>query len=106
MCAGENTIVIVGGANDCLNGCDVARAENVIRNSKVVLCQLEISPSASLAALRLARSHGGQQSYVDWVFLCNVNCCFDWQSYVYLLPSYFGSQIHHAKWKSFQHHCF
>jgi sugar/nucleoside kinase (ribokinase family) len=56
---GENAIVIVAGANAMLTEQDVLDAECLIKNSTVVVCQLEIRPSVTLAALKLARKHGG-----------------------------------------------
>ncbi|KAK2175413.1 hypothetical protein NP493_734g02052 [Ridgeia piscesae] len=55
---GKNTIVIVSGANDLLNEASVGQAENIIRSAKVMVCQLEISPKTTLAAMTLAKKHG------------------------------------------------
>jgi sugar/nucleoside kinase (ribokinase family) len=62
LCAalGENAIVIVAGANSLLTEQDVVDAESLISSSTVVICQLETKPSVSLAALKLARKHGGK----------------------------------------------
>ncbi|KAK7488622.1 hypothetical protein BaRGS_00020075 [Batillaria attramentaria] len=54
---GQNSIVIVAGANLLLSEQDVAAAESVISKAKVVVCQLEVPPATSLAALKLAKSH-------------------------------------------------
>ena len=43
-----------------LNEEDLLAAEEVIAGSKVVVCQLEIKLSTTLAALKLARKHGGK----------------------------------------------
>ena len=59
---GKNTIVIVSGANDLLNEASVSKAENFIRSAKVMVCQLEISPKTTLAAMTLAKKHGGEAS--------------------------------------------
>ena len=51
--------MIVSGANMLLSCADVDAAEERIRNAKVVVTQLEIEPSVTLHALKLARKHGG-----------------------------------------------
>ena len=57
---GENAIVIVKGANDCITREDLQEAEKVIQNAKVLLCQLEINTEITLAALKMARKHKGK----------------------------------------------
>ncbi|KAI6646565.1 Ribokinase-like [Oopsacas minuta] len=52
---GENTIVIIPGANNFLTTLEVDRAIEMINVSKVLLCQLEIPPAVTLHALKLAR---------------------------------------------------
>ncbi|WAR18888.1 RBSK-like protein [Mya arenaria] len=54
---GQNSIVIVPGANLLLSEADLAAAELVIAGSKVVVCQLEINPDVTLAALKMAKQH-------------------------------------------------
>lgn len=54
---GENSIVIVPGANLLLTSKDVTMVEDVIKTSKVVLCQLEVELSATLETLKLANKH-------------------------------------------------
>lgn len=56
--SGANTIVIVAGANLCLTAEDVVQADSLIASASVVLCQFEVSPMATRAALQLARKHG------------------------------------------------
>jgi len=56
---GENSIVIVPGANFLLTVHDILNAEAFIASSKVLICQLEISRSVTFAALDLAHKHGG-----------------------------------------------
>ena len=56
-CTGENSIVIVQGANDHLTAAHIAQAENVIARAKVLCCQLEVPMEANVAALKLARKH-------------------------------------------------
>lgn len=57
---GQNSIVIVSGANMLLSESDVMEAETVIKGCKVLLCQLEIANNTTLAALKLARKHNGK----------------------------------------------
>lgn len=54
---GQNSIVIVPGANLLLNSDDLGKAEEMISKAKVVICQLEIDPDITLAALKMARKH-------------------------------------------------
>ena len=56
---GENSIVIVSGANMTLRPADVRTAMPLIAGSKVVVCQLEVPPETSLEALQLAKAHSG-----------------------------------------------
>ena len=57
--SGENSIVIVAGANLLLSERDILSAETLIASSRVLICQLEICKSITFAALALARKHGG-----------------------------------------------
>ena len=77
--AGQNCIVIVPGANLLLTESDLESALEVISGSKVVVCQLEIQPEVTLAALKLARKHKGI-----------LDCSFNF----YLFYS-FKKQVHH-----------
>ncbi len=54
---GENSIIIVSGANLLLTPND---AETAIKSlsAKVLICQLEIKPETSLAAMKMAQSKG------------------------------------------------
>ena len=54
---GENTIVIIPGANNLLTTGEVDEAFEMIKNSKVMVCQLEIPPAVTLHALRRARDN-------------------------------------------------
>ncbi|XP_052009525.1 ribokinase isoform X2 [Xyrauchen texanus] len=54
---GENAIVIVAGANMLLGEEELRRAQSAITRAKVLICQLEIKPDASLQALRIAKEH-------------------------------------------------
>jgi ribokinase len=55
---GNNSIIIVTGANDLLSEQDVERARAAIAASSVVVCQLEIPVEISLTALRVGREAG------------------------------------------------
>ena len=52
---GNNSIIIVTGANDLLSLEEIEAARPAIAASKVLVCQLEIPLEISLAALRIAR---------------------------------------------------
>ncbi|XP_065058167.1 ribokinase-like [Rhopilema esculentum] len=60
---GENAIVIVKGANDLITKEDLRNAMSVIRNAKVVLCQLEIDADITLETLKIAK-----QNHVTTIF--------------------------------------
>jgi ribokinase len=55
---GNNSIIVVTGANDLLTGEEVAAARPAIAASSILVCQLEISLDINLAALRIAREEG------------------------------------------------
>lgn len=55
---GQNFIVIVAGANLLLDIGDLKRAAHIIAGAKVMVCQLEITPSVSLEALKMAHANG------------------------------------------------
>lgn len=57
--SGQNSIVIVAGANLLLTEENVMAAEAVVKETKMVICQLEVSPQTTLAALKLAKKHKG-----------------------------------------------
>ena len=59
--SGRNSIIVILGANLLLNDDDLNRAEDVIRRSKVLVCQLEIRSSTVATALKLARKHSGRE---------------------------------------------
>ncbi|HUZ82640.1 MAG TPA: ribokinase [Gaiellaceae bacterium] len=52
---GDNSIIIVTGANERMTPDDVERARPAIAVADVLVCQLEIPQSVTLAALRVAR---------------------------------------------------
>ncbi|HPQ72138.1 MAG TPA: ribokinase [bacterium] len=55
---GNNSIIIVTGANDLLSLAEIQAARTTVAASRVLVCQLEIPLEISLAALRLARENG------------------------------------------------
>jgi ribokinase len=55
---GENSIVIVSGANNKLTAMEIEKASNEIKQSSYLICQLEIEVELSLIALRLAKKLG------------------------------------------------
>lgn len=52
---GQNSIVIVPGANDGLSPADARTATPAIHAADVLICQLEIPPETTLEALRIAK---------------------------------------------------
>ena len=57
---GENSIVIVSGANEYLEDIDIKRAKSAIVTAAVVVCQLEIQPQITQLALALAKNADGK----------------------------------------------
>ncbi|XP_030574583.1 ribokinase isoform X2 [Archocentrus centrarchus] len=55
--AGENAIVIVAGANMLLGTEELQVALPAISHTKVLVCQLEITPQTSLQAMRMAHDN-------------------------------------------------
>jgi ribokinase len=55
---GNNSIIIVTGANDLLTPDEIESSGAIIASSKVLICQLEIPIDISLSALRIARKAG------------------------------------------------
>lgn len=56
--AGENSIVVVPGANGAVGGDDLGRLEQALAGARVLLLQLEIPLEAVAAAASLARARG------------------------------------------------
>jgi ribokinase len=56
--AGENCIVVAGGANTCLRPADIEAAEAAIASSEVLVVQLESPLETVAAAVRLAAAKG------------------------------------------------
>lgn len=55
---GQNSIVIIGGANELLSPEHIRAAEATIKSGKVLMCQMEIKNESTLEALRIANAHG------------------------------------------------
>ncbi len=51
------------GANLLLNEDDLNKAEDIIRQSKVVVCQLEIREETVEKTFEIARKHSGEYKY-------------------------------------------
>ena len=49
----------MSGANLLLTPDEVNQAEDIIKKSKIMVCQLEITQEATITALRLAKKHRG-----------------------------------------------
>ncbi|MFN2167344.1 MAG: ribokinase [Anaerolineae bacterium] len=56
--AGNNSIIIVAGANDRLTEAEIEAARPQLTSSAVLVCQLEVPLPITLAALRMARDAG------------------------------------------------
>lgn len=56
--AGENSIIVVPGANGRLTLADVAASEAAFRDAQVLLVQLEVPLETIVAAVQMARKHG------------------------------------------------
>jgi ribokinase len=59
---GQNSIVIVPGANLGLTPADARAAAGVIQGAQVLICQLEILLETTLEAFRIAREGGNRYS--------------------------------------------
>ncbi len=55
---GDNSIIIVTGANNLLSIADLQQAQKVITGAQVLTCQLEIPLEISLEAMRMAKAAG------------------------------------------------
>lgn len=63
--SGENSIVVVKGANDYLTIENVDAAKDLIQKSKILLCNLEIDPKVTLHALKMAKSSNGKHTMTN-----------------------------------------
>ena len=66
---GHNTIIVVPGANGELSPEDVTAAQETLQSARVVVTQLEVSPSTTCAAMWAARS--GDDSATWPITICN-----------------------------------
>ena len=55
---GQNSIVLAGGANDCLSPAHIDAARELIEQSDIVVLQLEVPMETVVHAIKLARSLG------------------------------------------------
>ncbi len=55
---GQNSIVLAGGANDCLSPAHIDAARELIEQSDIVVLQLEVPMATVVHAIKLARSLG------------------------------------------------
>lgn len=55
---GQNSIIIVPGANSALSSADVRAAHSAIEGAQLVICQLEIPLETTLEAFRVAKAAG------------------------------------------------
>jgi ribokinase len=55
---GQNSIIIVPGANSALSPADVRAAHSAIESAQLVICQLEIPLETTLEAFRVAKAAG------------------------------------------------
>jgi len=60
---GDNSIIIVTGANDKLDLADLQAVRQIIAAAQVLVCQLEISVETNLAALRMGKELGVQSIF-------------------------------------------
>ena len=60
---GQNSIIIVAGANMLLGSADIMKATEVIKSAKVVICQLETKVETTLEALKLAHQNKGSNLF-------------------------------------------
>lgn len=56
---GQNMISVIAGANDAVNESDAAQAKSDLEKARVLLLQLEVPLSASLAGAKIIRAKGG-----------------------------------------------
>ena len=57
-CSGQNRILVVKGANDCLLPADIDAAADLLRTADCIVLQLEIPLETVYYTLRFARRHG------------------------------------------------
>ena len=62
--SGQNSIVVVLGANEKLTKDDIRAAEDLISKAKIIVCQLEIPQEINLEAMKIAKKHGGIELFI------------------------------------------
>jgi len=55
---GNNSIIIVAGANDLITSEEIQSARALIKQAKILICQLEIPAEMSIVAMKIAREEG------------------------------------------------
>ncbi len=58
--SGQNSIVIVPGANNCLTSEDVINSRDTLSSAKIMLTVLEVPRQTVLTGLKLANELGGR----------------------------------------------
>ena len=61
--SGQNSIVIVAGANNNLTPEDVEASRDTLAKAKIMLTVLEVPQETVLAGLKLANQLGGKSNY-------------------------------------------
>lgn len=57
---GDNSIIVAPGANKCITAVDIRNKENIIKNAKLLIVQLEIPLEAVIEAVKIAHQNGVQ----------------------------------------------
>jgi ribokinase len=65
---GQNSIVIVPGANDGLSPADIRASRKAIDDADIVMCQLETPVDSTLEAFRIAKDGGGAKGGAMTIF--------------------------------------
>ncbi len=55
---GENSIIVISGANDELSGIDIENTKGTLLKSKIIISQFEVPVKASLKAFQMAKENG------------------------------------------------
>jgi ribokinase len=82
---GNNSIIVVAGANDYLTAEDVENARNDIKNADILICQIEIPNDINKKAMTIAKEEGTKVIFnpapapeggisEDLLKLCNIFC--------------------------------
>lgn len=65
---GQNSIVIVPGANDGLSPADIRASRSAIDNADIIICQLETPIESTVEAFRIAKEGGGTKGGAMTIF--------------------------------------